>query len=287
MNGQEACSETGRRVECGHAFTLLELLVAMAIALVLAVLVLSLAANVSARLVRVNERMQTQAAARFAFDRITRDFESIATRNSPAEWFTMNPTSLTNSGFSPPPSDELMFLTTACDRPNLSADDGQISAVHYGLADRPLQSSATNGFFGLYRTLIDATKTFEHTATNNSLAGLWKNGGAFEPEIAARGNLLCPNAVSFRVILNFLLDDGRLESAERLLSLGTNWTASSSGSPYRQLVSVEVHLTLLSKRGEQAREEGQLSDEQLLREYGYSYSRLIPIRAAPVREDSF
>src|SRR5690606_32760146 len=73
----------------GGAFTLIELMVAMAISLLLAALVLSFSTTLIGDLARQNERLQTQAVARFTLDRISQDLGALVSLPRPAQWLNL------------------------------------------------------------------------------------------------------------------------------------------------------------------------------------------------------
>jgi|GEM_PF-2898762 len=267
----------------GRSFTLIELMVAMAISLLLAALVLSFSTKLIGDLARQNERLQTQAVARFVLNRISQDLGALVPLPPPAEWLNLTGASTNFANIS---GNDLMFFTTARDRPAKEALDGSLSAVSYRLIVQPLQSGGDD-FFGLYRAVMGAEESFIHGSASEDLATLWTNGGPFSSNGSSRSSLLAQNVVGFRVFLNFQNEDGTLESQEAPLQLGPVWSGSAAvGLPdnIRRLVSAEVSLTILSQRGEQARAEGTLSNEEVLKKYGDTYSRIISINSTPARK---
>jgi hypothetical protein len=253
----------------------------MVIAIIIAVLALKLTTDISERLARSGERLQAQAASRFAFDKITRDLEALAVPPAPRECLQITTETVSDTHFTAHRADRLMFYTTATDRPQFNPQDGQVSPACYQLAFQPLQTGG-QPFFGLYRAVADTEEGFNQTLTNSNLEELWKADGAFGDMATARGSLLVEIVVDFRVVLHFRHADGTFESREAPIRLGATWQSSGQPLSVARLVSVEVHLTLLTRQGEEARRNGVLSQEEILKRYGFSASRLIPITAAPL-----
>lgn len=267
-------------------FTLVELLVAMAIGMVVVALALSITTNAVERLSVSGDRLQTEAVARFALNRISEDIESLVALPKPTQWLCLRDGTAGPPGFSAVKADELMFYTCATDRPGKNSGDGEISAAFYGLRYQGLQAGSSKPFFALYRAVIEAPETFQEGAGKSDLAALWDTDGAFSGRASARESMLAQNVIGFRVLLNFRRPDGTLESIDAPAALGEVWSSgrwTSGIGAAGELLSVEAQLTLLTRKGETMRQNGALSKQELVQRYGYSYSRLIPVYSKPRR----
>ncbi len=266
-------------------FTMVELLVAMAIGIIVVTLALSLTTHAMGRLSLSSDRLELESTARFALNRISEDLESLVQLPLPSQWLVLRTDVVGPPNFTAIDAARLMFYSSVGDRPGRNSGDGEVSAVRYGLSFQGLQSHDAHPFFGLYRAVIPASSTFSNAVGTGNLESLWEADGVFSSFASSRAGLLAKNVIGLRIAFNFRRADGSMESVEAPISLGKTWIAEAweTEGPASELASVEIHLTLLTKRGAKLLQDGALPREELVRRYGFSYSRRVPIHSKPLR----
>jgi type II secretory pathway pseudopilin PulG len=139
------------------AFTLVELLVAMAVGILLLLVTISIVGQSSQVTRQTTAGLLATSAAASAVDLIATDLESLAS-SSPGTILEMVPlTSINSFG----EYGELFFLAIPGSDNAAEADRGQVRAVAYRIVDQdPIRAGGTNPTPGLYRTIIDTESTF-------------------------------------------------------------------------------------------------------------------------------
>lgn len=219
-----------QRPSLQRAFTLIELLTAMAITAILVVLIMQLT-NQSVRLWKVmREDTVTAGTARAALQIICQDLESAQIRadGTEKEWFyaevDKKMTGLPNGLKKDlPQSARIIFFTCPPDRnPAVGATSsqrgsyrsilasnvdlqGDVSAVGYRLLfrDQVLNVSNRNGdstifpLFSLYRNVVTPRDTFEQVLGRNDLQSAYAHYASDEEK-----NFLCENIVDLSIVLH-------------------------------------------------------------------------------------
>lgn len=240
-----------------RAFTLVELLVAMAITAILVVLIMQLTGQ-SVRLWKVMREDTVSAnTARAALQIICQDLESIQIRSddSDNEWFYAEvDQSMTGlpRGLSIPKSARLIFFTIPPDRnpavginssqrsnyrstlSNNPDMQGDVSAVSYRLLfrDQVLNVANRDGdstmfpLFSLYRNIVTPRDTFEQVLCRNDIKSAYSHYAADEEK-----SFLCENIVDMSLVLHVeYSDSSSSETSEDYKSVALPIRATQGGS---------------------------------------------------------
>lgn len=266
------------RLTDSKAFTLVELLVAMAVGAILLLATVSMF-NESSRVTRqTNSALQATAAASAAVDLIATDLESLATF-SPGTVLEMIPkTDLTAFG----DYGELFFLSIAGSENQTADDHGQVRAIAYVIIDAdPIREGGPNLTPGLYRIVLNPDLSFSDFIGQEDLAD------AFASHSASLDDFLVGDVCELKVRF-FTADspDPQNESngalqAVRIAKDGTSVAgAAVTGEPW---VWAEVSIAVLENRDDilirlrqgtfSETERGQLIDSHSRR-----LTRRIPLR---------
>ena len=214
---------------CRRAFTLVELITAMAITAVLVIIIMQLT-NHSISLWKVlREDTSSSATARLALQTISRDFEAFQMRtgNNNYQWFFAEMDNAIRGvprGLAVPRSARCIFFTCVPDRnpavssnpPSMRAGyrnmlatsdkyQGDVSAVGYRLLfrDHILNLAARSGdkqsfpLFSLYRQVISPRETFDTLLCKEDLQSAY---GAYQR--SEENSFLCENIIEMSIILN-------------------------------------------------------------------------------------
>ena len=215
---------SGRR----GAFTLVELITAMAITAILVVVIMQLTNQGIGLWKAIREDTSTASSARMALQTISRDLESIQLRGSGknVQWLYAEVDSAIRGvpkGLSIPKSARMIFFACVPDRNpavgsssslrsnyrNLLAANpdtqGEVSAVSYRLKFRdhilnlPSRNGDTSSFplFALYRQVVSPRNTYDNILGTNNLQSSYSQ---YEP--AEDKNFLCENIVEMNIIFN-------------------------------------------------------------------------------------
>lgn len=203
------------------AFTLIELMVAMAVASLVIVSALTILDGLSKQWGANIGIVQGRAEARIALDWLRRDIEA-GVRSAPETWLLLQPATIPAGGG--PSSTELYVLSTSLDRADPVAGDVWAVAYAPGLAD-PFQTSGSDFRRGLYRLSVKPTDVFAtgiETKTGDWWNDFWQQRRV---GVDAPPNLLVAAAV-FRCEVT--VEDRRTKVLLRV-SPDRNVRASASG----------------------------------------------------------
>ena len=205
-----------------RGFTLMELMVAMAITTIIVTVLVSITSIALDTWNRSRAEIRASRQAKSMIDTMARDFESLVTRRGNTnEWLsaTANTKPIGNKLESSNAS-ELIFFTAVTDRYEGqigSATDkgGDVSCVAYRLEYRdPIDSGGSSNFetFVLNRLLIDPDKTFtdllgktDSTNTGKSLETVFS--AAFSSQLSDPKNFVCENVFQFSVTFHVQVTD--------------------------------------------------------------------------------
>jgi prepilin-type N-terminal cleavage/methylation domain-containing protein len=232
-----------------HAFTLVEILVAMAVASLLMVSLLTILSKSMDVSKSANAAMLSKSSAQAALDLIVTDLDSLVVNRNAGQIFVFTNGSLTNSRFT-------MLTTSMVDSysTNNSNSPGLPRVIQYTLQYATNFASSTTRTFGLYRNTVDPTNSFVVIGTND-LGGV----------TSYTTNLLVPNVVAM--------------SCAMYTNYGSsNWVASAVNSTaihstnFPPGLVLEVSLTVLDEpyiqRFGDGSGSGNNSASNLIRQYG-------------------
>ena len=196
------------RINSKRGFTLMELLVAMAITTIIVTVLISVTSIALDTWNRSRSELRASRQAKQMIDTMARDFEGLVIRrNTPHEWLTANNTSNSTTGIGnqlkSTNASKLIFFTAATDRYNGEigkAGDlgGEVSCVAYNLDYKdPMGPTASNfKTFVLNRLLVNPNGTL------NDLLGKTDLKTAFsthDSKLSDQENFLCENVFQFSV----------------------------------------------------------------------------------------
>lgn len=178
-----------RTLPSRHGFTLVELLVAMVVALMVIGGALTVLNSLSRQWQANSGLIHSRGEARLALDWLRRDLMATV-RSAPGDWLYLRPGTVAAAGA--PVSNELYLLSTSPDR--VAGEDGDVWALGYGLAVAdPFEPGGPAPRRGLYRLRIKPTEVF---ADGIETADWWLNfWQPRRPRLEAGANLLGDGAI--------------------------------------------------------------------------------------------
>ncbi|KAB2643093.1 MAG: type II secretion system protein [Verrucomicrobia bacterium] len=195
------CSQPLRR-----GFTLVELLIAMAITTIIASVLISVTAVAIDSWNRSRAELRASRQAKYMVDSMAKDFESLVTRSgNKFEWLsakTATPLPGSNQQKSANAS-KLIFFTAATDRYDgkiNSADDkgGDVSCVAYDLQYKDPIDGSNSSFstFTLNRLLVNPDQTFNNLLSQAELEPAFQS---YSPQLIDLKNFVCENIYQYSV----------------------------------------------------------------------------------------
>ena len=195
------------RINSKRGFTLMELLVAMAITTIIVTVLISVTSIALDTWNRSRSELRASRQAKQMIDTMARDFEGLVIRRStPHEWLTANHTSSSTPigvQLQSTNASKLIFFTAATDRYNgeigtTNDIGGEVSCVAYKLDYKDPMSPTGSTFktFVLNRLLVNPNDTF------NDLLGKANLETAFathDSKLSDQENFLCENVFQFSV----------------------------------------------------------------------------------------
>jgi prepilin-type N-terminal cleavage/methylation domain-containing protein len=296
-----------------RGFTLMELMVAMAITTIIVTVLVSITSIALDTWNRSRAELRASRQAKVMIDVMARDFEALVIRRgNPNEWLSaVTETSLPGgSDLKSTNASKLIFFTAATDRYNgdvgVASKDlgGDVSCVAYQLdykdptSDNPSNSIQT---FVLSRLLVDPKPTFDEllgVATKaNSLASVFS--GKFPPsDISDPNNFIGENLFQFTITFHVQVTDitqvvplvnipitlGQNTRSFRLLGNGieSDYTGPSAALlPGGRLTALEISATVVSDFGIDQLRKRSFKDESekaaFLAKNSYQYTKLVQL----------
>ncbi len=232
-------------------FTILELLVATAVTMLMSVLLLSMVQYFIDGYRRTQNSMSRQGDSSFALDQIVQDIENRVIPNSPnseglrSTWTNVE---LAKGVW-------LTLLSTATDRdPN--SNSGATRAISYRIDKKnPIDGSATQPAYALYRSIASAKHTFENamsTNVSNLQTDYWNHLPAAPVPTPSqptdKDNFIAPNIVEFQV--RFLrADNGKWTQPEATVSISRSGALVDGVPVPGGFKRAEVSLMTISPEG--------------------------------------
>lgn len=287
-------------------FTLVELLVAMAITVVLVSLVVAITGTALDTWRGARNEVRASRQAKIMLDALGRDLESFVVRaNNDSQWLFAQTSQeeIGPEGQASPNSSTLVFLTAASDRygGNVGdADDkgGDISTVGYQLKfEDPVFADFDERYskFVLYRNLINPDRTFQGILGQENLEQSYQGyaGAGSDP-----ANFMCENIYEFSVVfvVEYLdqsgekklvrvpvIEAGAVNAARKFVITGSGIEADDTKPIYGDgaVVSVDISVTVLSDTGMRQLRNRTFRDNEakakFLAENSYPYSKTVII----------
>lgn len=191
-------------------FTLLELLVGMAVMSLFLVLASQVVTSSLTQWELANQRIHTNLQARLVFDWLSRDIQTLCLNDDDSEWLRVIPQDINDDrghlikgskfmGFCQPGQPQKDPASTSSTSPRIS---GPV-AVAYALGNLdPMVKDGTRKQFALLRTSVNPRDTFENMGVGNLDTDFWAEGvmgfTTIRPE-----DILAENIVGFRIVAEF------------------------------------------------------------------------------------
>ena len=248
---------TANRYGTTEGFTLVEILIAMAVASLLVVSLLSIVSGSMDVSKQANASMFSKSSAQAALNLMVTDLDSLVVSRNAGEVLKFANGSLTNSSLT-------LLTTSMVDSYSTdgSGSPGIPRLVQYVIKYDTTPASYSTKSFGLYRNVLDTTETF------NEVIGNTLN------TIPTNSNLLVPNVVRMQVNLYTNYGAGLWTNMETITS--TNFPPG---------VVVEVALTVLDEpyiqRFGDGSRPGNNSEANLIKQYGRTLIRRVSLPSPP------
>ncbi|MES2923205.1 MAG: prepilin-type N-terminal cleavage/methylation domain-containing protein [Verrucomicrobiota bacterium] len=246
-----------------RGFTLMELMVAMAITTIIVTVLVSITSIALDTWNRSRAELRASRQAKSMIDTIARDFESLVTRKGNTnEWLSAIATTQTiGKKLASSNASELIFFTAATDRYNgnigSATDDkgGDVSCVAYRLAYRdPIEKGGTSNFetFVLNRVLVNPDNTFKDllgkTDSTKPASSLDKvfNGSLYAAELDKPENFVCENIYQFSITFHVQVTDTAKTPAVQVdvpVTIGQTNSAQSTKTFTIQGSGIKTELT--------------------------------------------
>lgn len=268
LNGHRPC----RLNKCPlRGFTLLEVVVAVAIMAILVSLLLGLASQTLTVWNRLSARLEVRSKVDWVLNLLSQDLEGIVVFDDGREWFRSVPSPSKGNA---EVGDLLMFYAVIPDQRTPSG--GDLCAVSYRLAlGYPLGINSNRPIYGLYRTITTAEETFDG-ALDSELSDLESFWDAQWRSLDSE-NLLAGHVVDFRVIYHY--SNGARSKAGTTVSLGRPARVHSGGATHRPIFA-DVSITVVADKDAERLYSfsGAKADfDHFIRRYGYTFSRRVPL----------
>jgi prepilin-type N-terminal cleavage/methylation domain-containing protein len=286
-------------------FTLMELMVAMAITVIIVTVLVSITSIALDTWNRSRSELRASRQAKGMIDIMARDFEALVTRRGNAnEWLSaVTESNLPGgSGLKSTNASKLIFFTAATDRyegnigvPNKDLG-GDVSCVAYQLDYKDPIGSGGSGFetFVLSRLLKDPDVTFEKLLGKPDLTAAFAN---FATEFSDPKYFVCENIYQFTVTFHVQVSDSTKtpplanipvtmgKSTKTFRILGTGIVSDYSGPsaallPSGRLTAMEISATVISDFGVDQLKRRNFSGNQkaeFLAKNSYQYTKLVQL----------
>ncbi|MGA0845389.1 MAG: PulJ/GspJ family protein [Luteolibacter sp.] len=278
-------------------FTLLELLVAMAITTIIVTVLVSITSIAIDVWNRSRSELRASRQAKAMVDTLARDIESLVSRSgNNLEWLNAKTEAPKNSSNAA----KMIFFTAAGDRYNgeiNTAEDkgGDVSCVGYQLDWKdPIDSSTGEKYetFVLYRQLVNPDEAFEKLLGQENLAQAFQNVSG---DIQDNANFICENVFQFTMTFHLEIpaeNAGDPPTQEQVViqpsggvsefsitGNGIRTNTGATGLDGAKLRAVSLSLTVLSDSAVDAlRKRGALGNNpEWLAKNSFQYSKRIPM----------
>lgn len=200
--------KTLSRSKLRRGFTILELMVAMAITTIIVTVLVGITSVALDAWTRSRSEVRASRQAKSMVDTMVRDFEALVTRRGNSfEWlYAKVSADLPGDKLKSTNAADLIFFTAATDRYagqiNTATDKGgDVSCVSYKLdyQDPIASGNTTYSTFALYRLLVNPDETFTNLLGKTDLKTAFS---AYSPKVANVENFVCENVYQFTLTFN-------------------------------------------------------------------------------------
>ena len=290
-----------------RGFTLMELMVAMAITVIIVTVLVSITSIAVDTWNRSRAELRAARQAKSMVETMARDFEALVTRRgNPNEWLSaIRPQTQPGGTLESSNSSELIFFTAATDRYNgeiggAADKGGDVSCAAYRLEYRdPVATNTDFKTFVLNRLLVNPDDTFRDllgkTDLNTAFAG-------YSTRIEEPENFVCENVYQFTVTFHVEVtipssspntppkienrqvtigDSSTTVKSFRIKGTGIVVEPEDLTLTSGRIRAVEISLTVLSDAGiDQLRNRGFEAGEQeaeFMKKNAFNYTKLVQI----------
>lgn len=284
-------------------FTLVELLVALAVTAVIVAMLVTITATALDGYSTSRNQVKASREAKAAFDQMARDLESFVVRsgnNFEWLWISTEGDPPGPSGNPSPNASRAVFFTAATDRYNgelNTAEDrgGDVSTVAYRLLFRdPIADTEDEEFssFILYRQLINPDETFNSLLGQEDLEAAYQ---PFENNESNPSNFVCENIYEFSLSFVIEFTEGNVTRTERVLVINSGGgdsvedfrlrgsgivTDNDPSSPFAdgRIVAADLSITVINDTALELLRGGSLPQSaktRLLEKNSYYYAKTI------------
>lgn len=279
-----------------RGFTLVELLVAMAITTIIVTILISITAISLDTWNRSRAEIRAARQAQAMTEIMARDFEAMVVRTgNNFEWlFAKASDAVGPTGNQSPNSSDIIFFTAATDRyeGQVGVDGvdlgGDISAVGYALEYKDPIDPAGSNFrtFVLYRKLVNPDETFENLLAEDDLEDAF--GNLDNAEIGETENFVCENIYQFSVTFHLeRYDDvaGTFRTIPVTLTQGANTSFQVFGDRIRlngvdensRITAIEISITVLSDTAVNAMRSTNTVSDDFISKNSFQYSKRVEV----------
>ncbi len=303
--------KTQANLRAKRGFTLMELMVAMAITTIIVTVLVSITSIALDTWNRSRSELRASRQAKSMVDTMARDFEALVTRRGNTnDWLSaIAPTTMPGDNLKSTNAAELIFFTAATDRYDgqigVQGTDmgGDVSCVAYGLEYKDPIDGGAGRFetFVLNRLLVNPDETFEQLLGKPDLNQAFSS---FKSKLNAAENFVCENVYQFSVTFHVQVTEtsggtntlvsvpvtvgntGSNSTNEfRINGAGNIIPSSITGFTTDQLkagrvTAVEISLTVVSDFGiDQLRSRSFTGNQQsdFLAKNSYQYTKLVQL----------
>lgn len=285
------------------AFTLVELLVALAVTAIIVAMLVTITATALDGYSTSRNQVKASREAKAAFDQIARDLESLVLRSGNDFewlWISSEQNAPGPTGNPSPNASRAVFFTAATDRYNgelNTAQDrgGDVSTVGYRLLFRdPVADTDDEEFasFILYRQLINPDETFENLLGQDDLESAYRS---YESNESNPENFVCENIYEFSLSFVVEYTQDSVTRTERVLVVNTGGSESAQDFRLRgngivadndsdadyangRIVAADLSLTVINDNALEALRGGTLPEAaktRLLEKNSYYFAKTI------------
>lgn len=291
-----------------RGFTLMELMVAMAITVIIVTVLVSITSIAIDTWNRSRAEVRAARQAKAMVESMARDFEALVTRRgNDAEWLSaLRPETQPGNQLQSSNSSELIFFTAATDRYNgdiggTNDKGGDVSCVGYRLryAD-PVVPGTESKFktFVLNRLLVNPDDTFRDLLGKPELGTAFTN---YATRIEEPQNFICENVYQFTVTFHVeftppatqsnptpkpeprqvtIGDSNSTVKSFRIKGTGIEVLPANEELKSGRIKAVEINLTVLSDAGIDQLRNRPFTESQkaeFLKKNAYNYTKLVQI----------
>lgn len=252
-----------------QAFSLIELLVAVAVTSVLLVLLSELLSVTLHQYRRETDEHVKNAEAHAVLDLLEEDLRAAVIKGDGSEWLNVKRIRMEDSTETP----WLMFLSRPTDSGGVKS--GDVCAVSYRVEyQEPFAKGEKVPC--LYRCVLSPEETFQYLGSRDLYTDIWKDRVA---EARSPDCFLASNVARLDYVFHVEAEDGSrhtLTANREVRGARFIWTEAEQTNPdtpeTSYLKGIRIGITILNATGQKALNAGSVSREDAIAKYGKSYS---------------